>query len=638
MPLPYQLETADIRWEAGTPRSNLYGDIYWHQGQAVEEKRFVFLAPFMRQQAAPAKGAKAAPSLITSKMATSSLSTAKMATCAELGFGFGLNCLLTCGHWQDAHPGTRLDYISIERHPVSKADLKRLLHTTNLPLADKLIEHWPLPLAGMHVIWLTQHIRLLLVLDDASRGLAELDAQVDAWYLDGFAPSANPDIWAADIYRKMFARSRPGALVATYSAAGKVRRGLEAAGFMVQKVAGFGRKQEMLQAHKPGNWQPQSFNRGKLAILGGGLAGYFCAEAAARRGLEPLLLDKGQAAVPSRIPQLAVYPQLAARPEARYRFSLLAHQYMLTCPGFEESGLRFFPQGGSGKKQDEVQRLQKIARQFTDDFIAWQGTHLWFASGGWWNLDAFREASGIDNHCEKIEGDVTGIERAEDGWVLNVGSDPGCKKGKSGVRGRKSLHTDNLILATGADKRLLGDEPEIRMVRGQALSLPAFNPSDLSIPGEWLDGVITGPVTIFPGWRGKSVISGTYGRGTDLAPNENDTAQLLRAAGRFIDPRPTSFNQEAFHEKGGDIWTGIRAASRDRLPIIDAMPNWQDPSPAPSQQAGLYLCMAFGSRGATHARLGAEYLISKLLGEASPLGRSQGKMLAATRFRQRDSC
>ena len=568
MPVPYQLGPARLRWEGTTPLSCDYEDIYWHPGKAVEEKSFVFVDAFVRQ----VEGAAGSNSRVC---------------CVELGFGFGINCLLTCGYWQESRPAARLDYISIEKHPVPRQELSRLLSGLKLPLANTLVDNWPVPLAGMHVIWLTRNIRLLLILEDVHHALAGLEARVDAWYLDGFSPASNAAMWADNLYRRMFTRSAPGARVTTYTAAGRVRRGLGAAGFHVRKVKGFGGKHEMLVAERPGNWTPGTLDPRRVAIIGGGLAGHFCAEAFARRGLNPTLVDNGRVN-PSQVPQLAVFPQLAVRPEPRYRFSLLAHQYMLPCPGFEATGVAFFP-----RNADEVGRLQRIAAQFSSNFIEWRGSHLWFESGGWWSLGSFLQPTVF----ETIMADISSIRHRDQGWRLYTGA-------------REVTRADVVILATGPDRRLAGKEPEIRSVRGQAISLAT----------EGIACVTTGPVSIFPTANGRSTIAGTYSRhtqGTDMQASADDTAWLLAAAGNRI---PIT---------GRDIRThvGLRSASRDRLPIVDLAPNREDP--------GLYLCTAFASRGATHARLCGEHLASRILGEASPLSSSHRKMLSATRFRQR---
>ena len=442
-----------------------------------EEKSFVFVDEFVRQ----VEGAAGSNSRVC---------------CVELGFGFGINCLLTCGYWQESRPAARLDYISIEKHPVPRQELSRLLSGLKLPLANTLVDNWPVPLAGMHVIWLTRNIRLLLILEDVHHALAELEARVDAWYLDGFSPASNAAMWADNLYRRMFTKSAPGARVTTYTAAGRVRRGLGAAGFHVRKVKGFGGKHEMLVAERPGNWTPGTLDPRRVAIIGGGLAGHFCAEAFARRGLNPTLVDNGRVN-PSQVPQLAVFPQLAVRPEPRYRFSLLAHQYMLPCPGFEATGVAFFP-----RNADEVGRLQRIAAQFSSNFIEWRGSHLWFESGGWWSLGSFLQPTVF----ETIMADISSIRHRDQGWRLYTGA-------------REVTRADVVILATGPDRRLAGKEPEIRSVRGQAISLAT----------EGIACVTTGPVSIFPTANGRSTIAGTYSRhtrGTDMQASADDTRMV----------------------------------------------------------------------------------------------------------------
>lgn len=203
----YLLEPAAISWEGGTPVSPLFEDIYWHRDQALQEKQFVFVDAVARQ-------------LEQVDSITSNLQF----TVAELGFGFGINCLLTAEFWQQHAGDAQLNLVSFEKHPVRREDLAGLLNGLPLSFADALLDQYPPPIRGQHVIWLAPNIRLLLVLDDAERGLSELDADVDHWYLDGFSPSRNPALWASSIVRQVFARSRPGAVVSTYSAAGHVRR------------------------------------------------------------------------------------------------------------------------------------------------------------------------------------------------------------------------------------------------------------------------------------------------------------------------------------------------------------------------------------------------------------------------------
>ncbi len=163
-------------------------------------------------------------------------------------------------------------------------------------------------------------------------------------------------------------------------------------------------------------------------------------------------------------------------------------------------------------------------------------------------------------------------------------------------------------------------------VRGQAISVQTENISQ----------VIHGDVTIFPTVNGQSVVSGTYARSRDTRADADDTGKLMEAAGKLATLSGATAEQ---------VYVGIRAVPRDRLPIVDGVPDWQALAETTINrvsafnvyQQGLSVCAAFGSRGATHARLCAEHLVSKLLGEPAALDLNHQRMLSASRFSIRDA-
>lgn len=566
----YLLSHAKLDWENGTPVSKIYGDIYWHRGAAVEEKTAVFVEPAL----------------------TLAQST-KTFTIVELGFGFGINCLLTAEHWP---ADSYLTFISIEKHPVPVEDLKKLLDQFSFRYTDSLLSQYPPAYRGFHTIWLSSGIRLILIFEDVKDALSNLDAEVDFWYLDGFAPARNQDMWAADLYRKMFARSSVGAKIATYSSAGDVRRGLSNAGFEVTRLPGFGKKKNRLLAAKPGRWQSQECRGPSVVIIGAGLAGIYCAEALSCRGIEHTLIDSGTPG-PSGIPQLAVFPQLAIAAEAKYRFSLAASQYMSGSNGFHRTGLRWF-----GRTVDEAERLVQIAAAFPDDIIEAQEDSVLIKIGGWL-------APGEIRPENVLVDTVTSIKRTNSLWHCELGS------------GEK-IAADNIVLATGFNRQLMPSELQIRAVRGQAVS----------VKSQGIKKVLNGQATIFPTYRGRSVVSGTYARSENLEPSKADTNDLLSLAAPLA----------RFDKDDVQPLVGIRSVSRDRLPIVGAIPDWDAISKVnrlsaiEKLQDGLFVCTALGSRGATHARLCAEYLISSMLNEASPLGLKEKAMLSPARFVMRD--
>lgn len=174
----------------------------------------------------------------------------------ELGFGFGLNFLETWRAWSaDPERSGTLDYLSVERAPPRPADMARALAPWPdlAPLAEALRADWP-PAPGWSVRRFGP-LTLRLGVGEAPELLAGSPPggpeQRDAWFLDGFAPARNPDMWGDALLAAVARRTAPGGRLATFTAASAVRRGLSAAGLTAEKHPGFGRKREMLQARKP---------------------------------------------------------------------------------------------------------------------------------------------------------------------------------------------------------------------------------------------------------------------------------------------------------------------------------------------------------------------------------------------------
>ncbi|WP_439624343.1 tRNA (5-methylaminomethyl-2-thiouridine)(34)-methyltransferase MnmD [Shinella sp.] len=173
---------------------------------------------------------------------------------AELGFGTGLNLCETWRQWRDTAPdGASLSFTSFERFPMARADIGRAL--SHWPEIDReraiLTENWPDTPAGRVEIDLEPNVRLTVICGAALESLGQEEMPFDAWYLDGFAPSRNPDMWSAELMEEVFRLTAPGGRFATYAAAGFVRRNLATAGFIVERRPGFAGKREMLCGEKP---------------------------------------------------------------------------------------------------------------------------------------------------------------------------------------------------------------------------------------------------------------------------------------------------------------------------------------------------------------------------------------------------
>ena len=222
----------EIDWDENTtPVSRRYGDPFYSRSDGRAETRHVFL----NGNDLPARW-----------------SSGDGFTIAELGFGTGLNFLETVSVWREtAATGARLNYVAFERHPLAKADLVRAL--ARWPAlagpAAELALHWPPP-AGWSALCLAE-TDLHIFIGDANAGLPNWQGAADAWYLDGFSPAKNPDLWGAELMQQVFVHTQPGGTFATFTAAGWVRRNLSSAGFAVEKTAGFGRKRECLRGQRP---------------------------------------------------------------------------------------------------------------------------------------------------------------------------------------------------------------------------------------------------------------------------------------------------------------------------------------------------------------------------------------------------
>ncbi len=310
------LEPARIDWGAdGVPRARGFDDLYYAASDGLAESRHVFLD----QNDLPARFA--------------ALNAGDDFVIGETGFGTGLNFLAAWRLWRERAPAqATLHFLSVEGHPLASADLARALGGWD-DLAEEsklLVDAYPTCLArGLHLLKFDQgRVRLVVAFDEAVRGLeAFLESGhplhaaprrgVDAWFLDGFAPARNPAMWRPELFELLRSVSAPGASFATFTAAGDVRRGLQDAGFTVEKAPGFGRKRDMLKgrlaapAPRPGaeafpaspypdghphawpvNADPVPAAPGaRVAVVGGGLAGCHAASALAERGFTVTLLE-----------------------------------------------------------------------------------------------------------------------------------------------------------------------------------------------------------------------------------------------------------------------------------------------------------------------------------------------------------
>ena len=212
-------QVAKIEWRDGVPISTHFNDPYYSLQNGLAETQHVFLA------------GNDLPHRFRPGFHI-----------AELGFGTGLNLLATWQAWLDAGIEGPLYYTSFELYPLASDDLKQALAAfPDLALmTDKFLQEM-----RCDVGFQLGNLQVQIVVGDVRQTLPNWEGSADAWFLDGFAPSENPEMWEADLMNAVAARTNPGGTFATFTAAGMVRRGLQAAGFQVERKPGYGRKRHM---------------------------------------------------------------------------------------------------------------------------------------------------------------------------------------------------------------------------------------------------------------------------------------------------------------------------------------------------------------------------------------------------------
>ena len=168
---------------------------------------------------------------------------------AELGFGTGLNLLATLHLWRSTGQAGRLRFTTFEAFPMAPEDMiaAQAAFPDLAELSAELAPYWS---AGQNHFTLPD-LQFEMITGDARQTLPQWTGRADAWFLDGFSPAKNPELWQPDLMAAVGGHTAPGGTAATYTAAGFVRRGLNDAGFDVSRRAGYGRKRHMTVARMP---------------------------------------------------------------------------------------------------------------------------------------------------------------------------------------------------------------------------------------------------------------------------------------------------------------------------------------------------------------------------------------------------
>jgi len=591
-------QTADIDWDAGgAPRSRRFDDIYFSRDGGLAESKAVFLQGCGLPDAWRGR---------------------RRFVVGELGFGTGLNILALLDLWRHARePGARLHIFSVEAYPPSLDAGRRALALWPelADLARTLTSAWPTARGFHRVDFPAQDAVLDVAVMEAAEALSAWDGKADAWFLDGFSPAKNPEMWRGEVLKLVARRSAPGARAATFTVAGAVRRGLQAQGFSVAKRPGFGAKGERLEATLtgPAPSLPARWTAGspRVCIVGAGIAGAALAWAFRDAGLETTILDGGGiGAGASGNPAALVTPrfdagggapaQLHAQAFERARglYGREAPHAIIACGALQlevadRDASRFERIAGSDLfepgivvRMDAAQAGQRLGERVS--------------AGGLWLPDALviepaaALSALIGEDCVILDK-VARFENDDRGWsLISDRSDVLCR-------------ADILCVAGGFGSRALIPQLELQAVRGQASLAKAAEPPAAAAWGGYL--IPTREGLLFGATHDRGQI------GEETRPQ--DHLRNLAALGQM---RPALAASLAVAELGACV--GVRAATRDSAPLAGAV----------AERSSLYVLCGLGGRGFTLAPLLAEHVAALALGAPSPLPSAIGRSVRPDRF------
>ncbi|MDX3895999.1 FAD-dependent 5-carboxymethylaminomethyl-2-thiouridine(34) oxidoreductase MnmC [Pusillimonas sp.] len=604
------LVPASLSFDAtGTPFSERHQDVYHARQGAMDQARHVFL----RGNGLPERWRGKASF-----------------TVCETGFGLGRNFLALWQAWRDDPQRCgRLHMLSFEAHPFSAADLA--IASRGLPAglheaAGQLVQAWPVLLPGVHRLEFEGgRLTLTLVFGRIEHTAREAQAGVDAFFLDGFAPAVNPEMWSPALSGQLVRLARPGATAATWCASGEVRRALRDAGFLVGKAPGFGGKWNMIRAVlRPG------LGRGLLAagpgpvlVVGAGPAGAGMAHALAARGRKVLVADpvlaRGRGASHRGHLAAALTPLVSRDDDLRARLSragvLRALHRWQSLPEAARPRRLGTVELLRDAAQEEQRRLTLETLRFPEEWVRWMDAGevsrraglrierpgIFFADGQLVRPEPLLEAL-LDHAC--IDCRSTRIQRLQrdgDGWLAQ-GEDGEVFSAATVVLANA---TDAAaLLSTCMDLSRLPKLESGWRLAGQVSyfrsAAAGHDPATvLSADGYWLpevEGVNVGGSTYLANAPASEVtVDGHH------AIAEQVAGMLGVGAGRV---------EGWLDERAG--WAGWRAVVAGRLPVFGPV----------SDMPGLWLACAYGSRGLTWAALAGDLLAATLEGEPLPLERS----------------
>lgn len=632
----------DIDPDSG-PRSTLFNDGYASPAGAAAETETVFLDGI----GAPAAWRDRASFAI-----------------GETGFGLGLNFLMTWDLWRrTALPDACLHYVSVEGYPLDNPSLIRALALYRgvpglAPLIDALCRCFPIRHAGFHRLVLDGgRVHLTLLFGPVEDNLSQLTGKMDAWYLDGFAPARNPDMWSAPVFRAIARRSKPGGRLATYTAAGHVRRGLEEAGFSIEKHPGYAHKRERLtgmlvtppeDAKADAPWfslPPAPADPGEVAIIGGGIAAQCCWHALKARGIAARVFDRaGAAGGMGANPVAMIAPKLPVGASLPGRLNALTFLRALSFYDGLGDSVWHAPRGALQAAAEGIDTADRQTRLI--DALGWPADIITVTEAGGISAQSYPASGCLDPQAVREAigapvdtADIDALLPVDGGWRL------------LDAAGKVVWTGQTILVAAGGWTGMLLNAPwlGIRPSRGQVSWIEGNAlPAGLPAQGIGFGGYLSPEITLPDGGRGR-----VLGSSFDAWPDpESDTgwqewsqddhegyaAEFAQAFGLSPPPAQTG-------------WTGLRAMTGDRLPVAGPVPeieayrtdygdlhhgrHWVDYPPA-RYRNGLYVLSGLGARGYQFAPLMADLTADMIAGTPLPLEKNLVEAVHPARFLIRD--
>jgi tRNA 5-methylaminomethyl-2-thiouridine biosynthesis bifunctional protein len=646
------LPHAQLDWDdQGRPRSRVFDDVYFSDKSGLDETRYVFLEQNRlaeRFTALPADG---------------------RLVIGETGFGTGLNFLCA---WQlfeqHAVAGARLHFVSVEKYPLSPADLKRALALWPelKPLADQLLTHYVAIHQGFQRITLANgRVTLTLLIGDALEQLPQLDAQIDAWFLDGFAPAKNPDMWTAELFVELARLAAPGSTISTFTSTGWVRRLLNAAGFKMKRTPGIGHKWEILRGEflgwpaevappvpdKPWFARPApTVGERRALVIGAGLAGCATASSLAARGWQVTLLERHDAVAQeaSGNPQGVLYLKLSAHGTALSQLIVSGFGYTRRLLETLQRGTDWDDCGvlQLAFNAKEAERHAQLAQAFPEDLLQWLDqteaqaragvgvSHggLYYPEGGWVHPPALCQAQAAQPNIELLShSEALQLRKVDDQWQALDGE-------------RLLASAPVVVLAGAAEIKRFAQSAELplKRIRGQITRLVETTQSQA------LSTVVCAEGYVAPARLGEHTLGASFDfNSNDLTPTTAEhqgNLAMLEEISTDLVARLHVSEQPVENLQGR---AAFRCTSPDYLPIVGPLADREaflDAYAALSKDArqvpdiacpwldGLYINSGHGSRGLITAPLSGELLAAWLDNDPLPLPRSVAEACHPNRF------